>query len=124
MKRSLKLLAFVIGVLPSLAYAHWGHVGELGGHGHAIAIGVAAAAAAAAALAALLRPDSEEPEDEVSDVEGAEEVKIRAKSVVNRSPIFGFAAPNFGASIFHPNWCRSQSMNFRCCLLPPPMPAA
>ena len=37
------------------AHAHWGHVGELAGHGHLIAIGAAAAAAAIAAALALTK---------------------------------------------------------------------
>lgn len=47
-------------VMPTPAFAHWGHVGELAGHGHWIAIG---AAATAAALAAWLL-NREEADDE------------------------------------------------------------
>ena len=46
---------------PASAQAHWGHLGELAGHGHWIAAGLAAAAAAAVAVAglAITRPRKE-----------------------------------------------------------------
>lgn len=44
---------------PASAQAHWGHLGELAGHGHWIAAGLAAAAAAAVAGLAIPRPREE-----------------------------------------------------------------
>ncbi|MEL6934752.1 MAG: DUF6732 family protein [Pseudomonadota bacterium] len=44
------------------ALAHWGHVGELAGHGHWIAVGAAAGAAALAAW--LARPGKDKKADE------------------------------------------------------------
>ena len=38
---------------PASAQAHWGHLGELAGHGHWIAAGLAAAAAVAVAGLAI-----------------------------------------------------------------------
>ena len=64
----LKLLSFsgatlLLAPMPS-AHAHWGHVGELAGHGHWIALG---AAAAAAALAAWLHTREDEQDEEAAD---------------------------------------------------------
>ena len=47
------------------ANAHWGHVGELAGHGHLIGIGALAAAAALAAV--LAKPKSEKIDEEVAE---------------------------------------------------------
>jgi hypothetical protein len=44
---------------PASAQAHWGHLGELAGHGHWIAAGLAAAAAVAVAGLAITRPRKE-----------------------------------------------------------------
>ena len=44
---------------PASAQAHWGHLGELAGHGHWIAAGLAAAAAAAVAWLVITRPRKE-----------------------------------------------------------------
>ena len=44
---------------PASAQAHWGHLGELAGHGHWIAAGLAAAAAVAVAGLAITRPREE-----------------------------------------------------------------
>ena len=50
------------------AHAHWGHVGELAGHGHWIAVG---AVVIAGALAGLLgKPADEEAADGEDDSEG------------------------------------------------------
>lgn len=59
--------AVFFGVVPSNAFAHWGHVGELAGHGHWIAVG---AGVVGAALAALLGKKNEGEVNEV-DTEGA-----------------------------------------------------
>ena len=54
---------------PASAQAHWGHLGELAGHGHWIAAGLAAAAAAAVAGLAVTRPceESEAVDETVPD---------------------------------------------------------
>ena len=44
---------------PASAQAHWGHLGELAGHGHWIAAGLAAAAVVAVAGLAIPRPREE-----------------------------------------------------------------
>ena len=44
---------------PASAQAHWGHLGELAGHGHWIAAGLAAAAAVAVAGLRITRPHKE-----------------------------------------------------------------
>jgi hypothetical protein len=64
--------AALIVFAPS-AHAHWGHVGEVAGHGHIIGIGaLAAAAALAAALAAARgkRAEQAEDDDEETSAEG------------------------------------------------------
>ena len=66
MKHLAILTSLSLVLAPWPAFAHWGHVGELAGHGHAIAIGAAAAAAALAAWIAAQREDetSDEADDE------------------------------------------------------------
>ena len=72
-----KLIAYTLMQPLSLlatfpAFAHWGHVGELAGHGHLVGLGaLAAAAALAAAMAAAARAKSKR-EDEDQDAEEAE----------------------------------------------------
>ena len=44
---------------PASAQAHWGHLGEIAGHGHWIAAGLAAAAAVAVAGLPITRPREE-----------------------------------------------------------------
>ena len=46
-------------LVPATAQAHWGHLGELAGHGHWIAAGLAAAAAVAVAGLVITRPRKE-----------------------------------------------------------------
>ena len=48
--------AAMAGLSPMTAFAHWGHLGELAGHGHLVAAGLAAAAAVAAAGLAVVKP--------------------------------------------------------------------
>ena len=54
---------------PASAQAHWGHIGELAGHGHWIAAGLAAAAAVAVAWLVITRPrkESEATDEAVPD---------------------------------------------------------
>ncbi len=59
---------FVMPIAPALA--HWGHVGELAGHGHWIAIGAGAAAAALAAALAAGRKGKEQSLEETEDADG------------------------------------------------------
>ena len=55
---------------PASAQAHWGHLGELAGHGHWIAAGLATAAALAVAGLAITRPREEsEAADEIVPAE-------------------------------------------------------
>ena len=56
-------------LVPATAQAHWGHLGELAGHGHWIAAGLAAAAAVAVAGLAITRPrkKSEAADDAVPE---------------------------------------------------------
>jgi len=44
---------------PASAQAHWGHLGEIAGHGHWIAAGLAAATAVAVAGLPITRPREE-----------------------------------------------------------------
>ena len=64
------LLPVMLSALSSSALAHWGHVGELAGHGHWIALG---AAAAAAALAVWLHNQENEEEGETGETDADEE---------------------------------------------------
>ena len=54
---------------PASAQAHWGHLGELAGHGYWIAAGLAAATALAVAGLAIIRPrqESEAADETVPD---------------------------------------------------------
>ena len=58
-----------ITLAPPSAQAHWGHFGELAGHGHWIAAGLAAAASVAVAGLAISLPRkaSEETDEAVPD---------------------------------------------------------
>ena len=61
-----------INFAPASAQAHWGHLGELAGHGHWIAAGLAAAAALAVAGLAITRPRKE---SEAADATVPDEVE-------------------------------------------------
>ena len=52
---------------PASAQAHWGHLGELAGHGHWIANGLAAAAAVAGLAITRPRKESEATDAAVPD---------------------------------------------------------
>ena len=54
---------------PASAQAHWGHLGELAGHGHWIAAAAAAAAAAVAGLAIARPREESEAADETAPEE-------------------------------------------------------
>lgn len=68
------VFGFVMSAQP--AYAHWGHVGEVAGHGHWIAIGAGMGAAALAAWLARGRKSKEDVQEtadpELEDVDGCE----------------------------------------------------
>lgn len=60
---------------PSVAMAHWGHLGEVAGHGHLVAAGLAgviglAIAGLAATKTKETRTDSEETEVEEAETTG------------------------------------------------------
>lgn len=62
--------------LPANAFAHWGHLGEVAGHGHWIALGAGVAAAVIAAWLGKekLKGDAEgeeAPEDDEGETEAA-----------------------------------------------------
>ena len=52
---------------PASAQAHWGHLGELVGHGHWIAAGLAAAVAVAGLAITRPREESEAADETVPD---------------------------------------------------------
>ena len=52
---------------PASAQAHWGHLGELAGHGHWIAAGLAAAVAVAWLAITRPREESEAADETVPD---------------------------------------------------------
>ena len=52
---------------PASAQAHWGHLGELAGHGHWIAAGLVAAAAVAGLAITRPRKESEATDEAVPD---------------------------------------------------------
>ena len=52
---------------PASAQAHWGHLGELAGHGHWIAAGLAAAAAVAGLAITRPRKESKATDEAVPD---------------------------------------------------------
>ena len=52
---------------PASAQAHWGHLGELAGHGHWIAAGLAAAVAVAGLAITRPRKESEATDEAVPD---------------------------------------------------------
>ena len=61
---------------PASARAHWGHLGEIAGHGHWIAAGLAAAAAMAVAGLPITRPHEE---SEAADETVPEEVETNGE---------------------------------------------
>ncbi len=64
-------IVFLLSATP--AAAHFGHLGDLAGHGHWIALGAAVAAGAIAAALVKRRKSSEETDDVSSDAEEAED---------------------------------------------------
>ena len=64
-------IVFLLSATP--AAAHFGHLGDLAGHGHWIALGAAAAAGAIAAALVKRRKSSEEAEDVSSEAEEVED---------------------------------------------------
>ena len=54
-------------MFPSQGMAHWGHVGELAGHGHLIAVGLGAAAVIVGVGVALWGRDEDQSSDDAAD---------------------------------------------------------
>ncbi|MEQ8306742.1 MAG: hypothetical protein RIA09_09290 [Hoeflea sp.] len=69
MPKSVFLSTVFAAAMPTMAFAHGGHVGELAGHSHWVGWAAAAAAAALAAWAAKRgnKADSEAEEDTAAD---------------------------------------------------------
>jgi hypothetical protein len=67
--KSLPLSFSLVLVAGSHAHAHWGHVGELAGHGHLIGLGAVVAAGALAAILAKGVKKKDEPVSEPSNDE-------------------------------------------------------
>jgi hypothetical protein len=62
------LPVFILFVaMPEVAAAHWGHVGELAGHGHLIAVGAGLTAAVIAALLGKKKLEEQSRECEVEE---------------------------------------------------------
>lgn len=61
------LLFFVSLILPTQAFAHLGHLGELAGHSHWIALGAGAVAIAIAGLVAKGEKDKEESDENIGE---------------------------------------------------------
>ena len=59
--------AAVGSLLPVPALAHWGHLGELAGHGHLVAVGLGAVVVAGLAGLAIWGRGNDQPEDEAVD---------------------------------------------------------
>lgn len=68
----MRVFAVFLCLLPMPAFAHWGHLGEVAGHGHWI--GLAAGAAAAAAAAWGLRGRKDDVSEEEAEPEDDEEL--------------------------------------------------
>lgn len=63
---------------PASAQAHWGHLGELAGHGHWIAAGLAAAVAVAGLAITRPRKESEATDEAVPDEAETNEEQLHA----------------------------------------------
>ena len=57
---------------PSIAMAHWGHLGEVAGHGHLVAAGLAAVIGLAIAGLAATKSGDAHAENEDAEAEEAE----------------------------------------------------
>ena len=68
--------AAVGGLLPAPALAHWGHLGELAGHGHLVAVGLGAVAVAGLAGLAIWGRGTDQPEDEAVDTADNDDSRI------------------------------------------------
>lgn len=63
------LTSLFIGALPATAHAHWGHVGEVAGHGHLIGLGAVVAAGAIAGVLGLLSDKNKEKNADADPVD-------------------------------------------------------
>ena len=68
--------AAVGSLLPVPALAHWGHLGELAGHGHLVAVGLGAVAVAGLAGLAVWGRGNDQPEDEAVDAADSDDSLI------------------------------------------------
>ena len=71
--RSLWFFAAYFQAFSDVAHAHWGHVGEVAGHGHLIAAGAVLVAGALAGLVGKLKDDEAlqtDAEPESGELEG------------------------------------------------------
>lgn len=68
----LGILSALLLLLPTSAFAHLGHLGEVAGHSHWIALGAAAAAAAIAAALAKSGKSNAPEESASADTKEAE----------------------------------------------------
>jgi hypothetical protein len=66
----------LVSLLPVPAMAHWGHFGELGGHGHLIAVGLGAVAVAGMAGLAIWAQREDRVDEEMADAADAEDALI------------------------------------------------
>ena len=57
---------------PSIAMAHWGHLGELAGHGHLVAVGLAGVIGLAIAGLAATKRSETQSDNEDAEAEDAE----------------------------------------------------
>lgn len=70
------LVPFFLLELSTVAYAHWGHVGEVAGHGHLLGLGAVVAAGVLAGILGLLadkdtNTDPDETDETVDEGERA-----------------------------------------------------
>ena len=70
------MTAAVGSLLPVPALAHWGHLGELAGHGHLVAVGLGAVAVAGLAGLAVWGRRQDQPEDEAVDAADSDDSLI------------------------------------------------
>ena len=70
------MTAAVGSLLPVPALAHWGHLGELAGHGHLVAVGLGAVAVAGLAGLAIWGRRQDQPEDEAVDAADSDDSLI------------------------------------------------
>ncbi len=68
-RSSLCFFTAISAFWPAPAFAHWGHVGELAGHGHLIGLGALVGAAALAEALRRARKKNKDNEEEELEME-------------------------------------------------------